>query len=373
MALQENRIAMVSPLLNVYSETFIQQQKNRLKGSVFYYYGGNLPTHLENHGKLLSRTLSLKNKIYRKLGFTTFNKNEIAFIKSLKKHKIQVVLAQYGMTAHQIIKICEHLKIPLVTHFHGYDASVLSIIEKHNNYKDVFRYSSSVIAVSKVMKHRFLVLGCPEDKIVYNTYGPDPSFLDIHPNFSKKTFIALGRFVDKKAPYYTILAFSKVLKKHPDAKLVLGGGGVLLEVCENIVKSLKIENSVSFPGVISREQFIEILSTSLAFVQHSITANSGDQEGTPVSIIEASAAGVPVVSTYHAGIPDVIEHDKTGLLCKEHDIETMSLNMMKILDDVHYAKQLGNAGKERIKELFTIERHIQVLDDVIDNAIHKNT
>ena len=111
MVQQKNRIAMVSPSLNAYSETFIQEQKNGLEGEVFYYYGGTLPTHLENSGKLISYSIAIINKIKRKIKLTTFNAQETAFIVSLKQQKIKVVLAQYGTTAHRIVKICKFLKI----------------------------------------------------------------------------------------------------------------------------------------------------------------------------------------------------------------------------------------------------------------------
>lgn len=361
---------MVSPSNNTYSETFIQEQKNGLKGEVYYYYGGSLPTHLENYGKLMSRSIAITNKIKRKLKFTPFNAQETAFIHSLKQHKIQVVLAQYGTTAHRIVKLCKHLKIPLITHFHGYDASIYKVIENCNNYKEVFEYSNSIIVVSQLMKERLMILGCPEGKIVYNPCVPNPSFLEINPKISEDVFIGLGRFVDKKAPYYTILAFNQVLKQYPYAKLIIGGDGVLYEVCKNLISYLKIEENVLLPGILSKEQFLGYLTTSLAFVQHSITALNGDQEGMPVAVLEASAAGLPVISTFHAGIPDVIINGATGLLVQEHHIEEMVDKMILLLKNKKLAKSLGKNGKERISKNFTMENHLKVLDQIIYKSLN---
>lgn len=363
---------MVTPSHNAYSETFIQEQKNGLQGDVFYYYGGSLPAHLENYGKLMSRSISIINKMEKRIKLTTYNAQEIAFMHSLKQHKIQVVLAQFGTTAHRIVKLCKHINIPLITHFHGYDASILSVIESCNNYKEVFAYSTYVIAVSLSMKNRLIALGCPKEKVIYNTYGPNPLFLELKPQFIEPAFLALGRFVEKKAPYYTILAFSQVLEKFPNAKLIIGGDGALYEVCKNLARYLKIEENVLLPGVISKEQFASYLNTSLAFVQHSITALSGDQEGTPVAVLEASAAGLPVIATYHAGIPDVIIDGETGLLVAEHDVNAMAEKMMQLLENIELAQQLGQNGKERIKNNFTMERHLKVIDELIDAAIAGN-
>ncbi|TDP00880.1 glycosyltransferase [Flavobacterium sp. 245] len=364
-----SNIAIVSPGENVYSETFIQEQKKGLKGNIFYYYNGEIPQFLEGFGELRRSFTTWSVKIKRKFGFKTLSATERAFMYSLKKNKIQVVLAQYGTTSFKIVNICKKLNIPLITHFHGYDASVKSFIEKCDNYKEVFEYSSYVIAVSLSMQKRLIDLGCPKEKLIYNTYGPNDLFLNIVPEFSDSTFVAVGRFVNKKAPHSTILAFKKVYERFPGAKLIIGGTGELFESCLNIVRALKLEDAVLLPGILNQKQFVEYLSTGLAFVQHSVTAFNGDQEGTPVAILEASAAGLPVISTQHAGIPDVIINGETGFLVEEHDVDGMAEKMILLLENKILAQTLGRNGKERIKNNFTLKRHLNVIDDLIEKSI----
>ncbi|GAA3614079.1 glycosyltransferase [Flavivirga amylovorans] len=368
MDLQKNRIAIISPLKNSYSETFIQEQKNGLKGEVFYYYDGTLPKYLENYGLLLTPYISIVNKLKRLLGFNKFTAKETAFLKSLKRNKIQAVLAQYGPTGHKILNICKSLKLPLIVHFHGYDASVKSIIEEHNNYKELFKYASKVIVVSQQMHRNLITLGCDVEKVVYNPCTPHDIFFEIEPKFTKKQFISVGRFTNKKAPYYTILAFKKVVELHSDAQLIMAGDGGLLNTCKNLVLLYGLQNNVQFVGIINRDEYIDLLKESLAFVQHSIIAADGDSEGTPVAILEASAAGLPVVSTIHAGIPDVIEHGETGLLSNEHDVNTMYENMLKLITNLILVKQLGASGKAKIKAQFNLDKHLEVLQKTIESA-----
>jgi colanic acid/amylovoran biosynthesis glycosyltransferase len=372
MELQKNKIAMVAPSLDAYSETFIQAQKKGLKGEVFYYYGGFLPIDLENYGRLINCSVSFFIKVKRKLGFKIDKIEEKAFIYSLKEKKIQLVLAQYGPTAHRIVKICKDFNIPLITHFHGYDASVNEVIKRCENYRNVFEYSTYVIAVSKEMQNRLINIGCPKEKVVYNPYGPDVEFLEIKPQFTEPVFIGLGRFVEKKAPYYLILAFVKVLIKFPEAKLIIGGNGKLYEVCKNLTRHFKIEDNVLLPGVLTKEEFSNYLSKGLGFVQHSVKGLDGDQEGTPLAVLESSAAGLPVISTFHAGIPDVILDGETGFLVSEHDVEAMAEKMILLLENKIVAMQMGEKGKERIKIHFSLENHLATLDKLINNAIHKN-
>lgn len=311
------------------------------------------------------RVLNLKRRLLKKPG--TFVRDAI-ILKSLKENNIDVVLAEYGTHAHHILSAIKKAGLPMIVHFHGFDASITEVVQKHNNYKEVFQYAVKVIAVSKKMEQMLLDLGCPREKLVYNVYGPQPEFLEVQPKFTKKQFIAIGRFTDKKAPYYTILAFKNAIKEHPDANLIMAGDGQLLNTCKNLVKHYGLETQVDFPGVITPDTYRELLSESLAFVQHSITAASGDMEGTPLAILEASAAGLPVVATKHAGIPDVIVHGKTGLLCEEHRVDAMAANMIKLLGNKSLAKSLGQAGKENIRTHFAMERHIEILQNILENC-----
>lgn len=369
MKVEKNRIAIVSPSQNAYSETFIQEQKKGLKGNIYYYFKGQVPTCLEGFGKLGNKRISYSIKIKRKLGFESLSIAETAFMNSLQENEIQIVLAQYGTTAYKIVNVCKKANIPLITHFHGYDASVESVIKDCNYYKEVFDYSTYVIAVSISMKKKIIELGCPREKVIYNACAPNDLFLNIVPKFSQLNFISLGRFVNKKAPYNTILAFKKVYDLFPEARLIIGGEGELLEPCFNIIKALKLEKAVLLPGVIDRAQFIEYLSKGLAFVQHSVTAFNGDQEGTPVSVLEASAAGLPVISTKHAGICDVIIDGETGFLVAEHDVDAMAEKMILLLENIGLAEKLGINGKERIKTNFTLKKHLSVIDNLIEKII----
>jgi len=367
-------IALLSPNQNAYSETFIQAHKNLLKGKVYFYYSGILPTQLEGGVLINSRRLRILDIIKGHFNLNRFSLQEIALINSLKKNKIDVVLAEYGDTAQRVLKICKQLNLPLIVHFHGYDASVFEIIKNNNNYKEVFETARYVVVVSKKMYQDLLNLGCPEQKLVYNACGPQDEFFKVQPNFSKQQFIAIGRFVDKKAPYYLILSFLKVIKKFPEAKLIMAGDGPLLDTCKNLVKYYSLEANISFVGVISPEKYREYLEESLVFIQHSVTAENGDSEGTPVGILEASAAGLPVISTKHAGIPDVIINGKTGLLVEEHDVDGMAGNMIKLMENTELAKVLGTNGKKHIKDNFTLKRHIEVLDELIKKSVkpHSN-
>ena len=362
-------IALLSPSKNSYSETFIGAHKEFLKGEIFYFYGGELPDKLEGGLVINSRKTRILNIIKGHYRLNKFSLAEQALITSFKKNKIDLVFAEYGGTGERILPVCKKLGLPLIVHFHGFDASRKDQLEINENYKAIFNYASYIICVSRKMEQELLELGCPREKLIYNVYGPRKEFFELKPQFSKEQFIAAGRFVDKKAPYYLILSFIEVVKQFPNAQLIIAGDGELKETCLNLVAFYKLEKNIRFPGIINQPQLKQYFSESLAFVQHSLTSLDGDAEGTPVVILEAAAAGLPVISTNHAGIPDVVKNNENGLLIDEHDVTGMAENMIRLLKDKQLARQLGTNGRKKIARNFTLQRHIDVLNELTQRAL----
>ena len=359
---------------NVYSETFIAAHKNLLQGHIFYYHGNSYESlQIERLHKPIAG-FRLKQRVFMKLSKSYRKKHTRCDLikRSLLENKIDVILVEYGTLAYSMLPLFKIIDIPFIVHFHGYDASVNTIIESCKNYKEVFQKASAIISVSKQMESNLLGLGCPKEKLYYNPYGPNDCFLEVESTCKTETLIGIGRFVDKKAPYLTILAFNKALKEVPSAKLVMAGNGPLLNTCQNLVAYLGLVNSVSFPGVISASEFTEFLVNSRAYVQHSITASNGDMEGTPLAILEAQASSVPVISTLHAGIKDVVINNETGILVEEKDVDGMARGMITLLQNINLAKQMGRKAKEDITENFSMAKHINGINQIIIKVTKQN-
>ncbi len=369
--IKKKNIALLSPSKNQFSETFIQKHKSHIKGNVFYFYNGLIPrivefpdsdNHLQN---IITDSIKIKYFITRKLTKINESLNEYALKNALKKYKIDTVYAEYGTTGNACLNICKQLNIPLIVNFHGFDITVEQVLNENKNYSKLLDYVKAVVVVSKEMKKTVLELGCEESKVYYSPCAPDDKFLSINPTFNSKQFVSIGRFVDKKAPYYTILAFNQALTSNPGLKLILIGNGKLKNTCLNLVRYLKIEHAVVFKGVCKMDEILLILNESLAYVQHSIIADNGDTEGTPVAIMEASASALPVISTYHAGISDVIIDEETGILVTEHDVEAMANAMIRLANNTDLAKQMGIKGRKLIKSNYRLTHHMEIINKAI--------
>jgi glycosyltransferase involved in cell wall biosynthesis len=365
-------VAIINPSPKSYSQTFINAHLQHINANKFILKKGYLPTKDHADQDLYKPSFPVK-LLHKALIRTHLGTKESFQQKSLevylKKNKIDVVLAEFGPTGAAVYNICHNVNIPLVIHFHGADAYWDNYLKNlSTEYRKMFEVANKIFVVSKHMYQQLINLGAPEEKLIINTYGPADFFYDINPNMENPILISVGRFVDKKAPYLTILAFKEVLKHFPAACLYMVGDGELLFVCQNIVSSLKMESAVKFLGVKNSVEIAGLFQNAYCYVQHSIVSYDNDTEGTPVSILEASAAGLPVISTRHAGIPDVILHEKTGFIVDEGDIEKMSAYMLQLMHDRSLAKKMGTLGKEYIKNNYSMDKHISRLNEILLKA-----
>ena len=363
-------IALISPNYKVVSETFIQNHKNNLPGNIFYYYNGFIPTCLESEGNLLeSYKKSFVNKIKLKLFYRNVELNKFILRKSFIDNKIDLVVAEFGITGSQVFSICENLKIPIITTWLGYEISQKEIIENNlDNYKKLLKSDNYNIVVSKSMIPKLVELGAGIEKIFYTPLPGNEEFKNCSINYNSSNIIAVGRFVDKKAPYNLILSMLKVIELHPNAVLNIVGEGPLYNTCKNLINYFKLGNNIILLGNKSKEEIIKLFENSRMFVQHSITAINGDQEGTPVVLLEASLAGLPIVSTKHSGIPDIIIDNETGFLVDENDIDAFAEKMILLLNDSFLSEQIGKKAKRFVSNNYSLENHLSVISTIINSS-----
>jgi glycosyltransferase involved in cell wall biosynthesis len=368
-ALSDACVAVVTPYEPSPSETFIRAHVERLPAKTILVHSWP-PTV----GR--KTVLSLPERAAYKLLRTILRsglerETTAAYVKAFRKHRTAAVLAEYGPTGVLVMEACRKLGVPLIVHFHGYDASVRSVLEENaESYARMFEQAAAIIAVSRAMQDKLIALGAPPAKVFYNPCGVDcAEFYEGDPSLAPPVFLAVGRFVEKKAPQLTLSAFSRVHRAFPEARLRMLGGGPLLDECRELAEQLGIGDAVTFLGVQSQGIVQEEMRRARAFVQHSVEAANGDCEGTPVGILEAGASGLPVISTRHAGIPDVVVEGETGLLVDERDVEGMAERMLRLLHEPELASKLGRAARRHIESNFSKERSDGHLWAVIESCL----
>ena len=385
-------ICVVQPNKNAYSETFIRNHVKYLPANIFNTYGPWWPefdgeqhslTKIFLNRNFIEKILTYALKLLPQFIFTRLPSTltglplrdkgllKQSFKYYLQKNKIDVVLAEYGMKGVIVMDVCKELNIPFVVHFHGYDAHNGNLLREFApKYPAMFSKAAAIISVSKYMHHALLNLNAPAAKTTLIHYGVDTtSFSKANPLLSKPIIISVGRFADTKAPYLTIMAFAEAVKKIPDAKLIMIGDGPLLESSKTLASALKLNDHIEFRGTQTVPEVAAVMQQARAFALHSIVTSDGDAEGTPNVILEAASSGIPVISTLHAGIPDVVEHGITGFLVKEKDISQMAAFMILLLSDKELAANMGKAGRERVEQYFQLQNQLSKLMCIISNSV----
>ncbi len=368
-------LCIIKPNKGTVSETFITDHINRLAGNKKVLYGGSFPVY-DEHGKYLIRSkVGLLSYIIQKRFFNrkSIGVRDRALVNYLKREKIDVVFAEYGTVGAMVTEACKMAGVPLVVNFHGADIYQKNSYSEYNEYyQTMFAYASAIVAVSTDMQNRLIEVGAPAGKVYWNPCGVDTSkFTLVNVEASKPYFLSVGRFVEKKSPTSVVKAFDMITRAVPGTRLWMVGTGPLFAGTKALIDELDLADKITLTGPLAPDKIRELFDQTRCFVQHSVTAPDGDQEGTPVTILEASASGLPVVSTQHAGIKQAVIDHKTGYLVPEHHIEAMASYMIKLAKDATLAKDKGIAGREHMVNIYAIEKRIAVLDNIIQKSINK--
>ena len=370
-------IVVATPLKPGYSETFLNAHLRLLPANIFHIHSkekmGYYPIYGPNYKPLFSDNKLfnyIETGLERSLGIGHFFR-ERAILEIIRINEIKCVLAEYGPLGGELTKVCKKANVPLIVHFHGRDAYHYETLKKYKKkYREMFNYASAVIGVSTDMVQQLEKVGAKKETLHLNPYGPNQElFFPSHK--VKQTpihFLSVGRFCDKKAPDLLIKSFKFLCQKYPNSRLTMVADGPLWDSAKKLAAELGLSENVIFAGRKSPKEIAELHKQSRAFVQHSVRAEDGDSEGTPVAILEAMASGLPIISTRHAGIKDVVIEGETGLLVDEKDIEGMGQNMIKLADNPSLAEEMGQKGAHRIKNNYTMKRHINKLWQILQST-----
>ncbi|MEM9025091.1 MAG: glycosyltransferase, partial [Bacteroidota bacterium] len=299
---------------------------------------------------------------------------EQALAEYLRHHAVEVVLAQYGPAGVVALPVCRELGIPLVVHFHGYDAFRQDVLSTHGrHYRELFAYADRILAVSIPMMEQLHALGCPTDKLEQVRIGIDTE--SFYPGTLPSTprLVACGRFVPKKGPELLLEAFRLIREEHPETTLDWIGDGPLWEQTQERARALKLDHAIRFHGVLAPEDVAAVLRSCRVLLQPSITAADGDSEGTPIVILEAMACGLPVVATRHAGIPEVVEHGVNGLLVRPGDVRDMAASAGQLLSDLERCRQLGRHGAMQVSVTHASAAYLDHMHSILLRARSAST
>jgi len=173
--------------------------------------------------------------------------------------------------------------------------------------------------------------------------------------------VAVGRLIAKKGFADLLRTCWLLMERGQSFRCEIFGEGPLEQELREQITQLDLEGRVELPGAKPQHEIRELLAAATVFVMPSVIDPDGGMDNLPTVIMEAMAAGLPVVSTSIGGIPEMVIQNETGFLVSPGDAAALAGAIEKMINDRLLARKLGQAGHERAQRLFSIEKNVRAL------------
>jgi colanic acid/amylovoran biosynthesis glycosyltransferase len=289
--------------------------------------------------------------------------------------RFDVIVAHFGTNGliAQRLRDVDALRGPLVTVFHGHDLSKKVRKEGPRLYRRLFERGELMLPVSDYFRARLIELGCPAERIAVQHMGVDSSRFAYHERLLCEAepvrLISVCRLVEKKGIEFGLRAVAAAAARSERAfEWHIVGEGPLRVRLTALAKSLGIEQRVRFYGARTRDDVAELLRTAHVFFAPSVTSKDGDQEGIPVSIMEAAASGLPVLSTLHSGIAELVEDRVSGYLVPEWDVTALAERLLALVSQPALWGRMGERGREAVRARFEVDSLNSQLEERLESV-----
>jgi len=347
------------------SETFIQAQVSALKRYRAQYVGvfrsKQSLSILDDAIIAVPRASEQIERICRAVYYRTGLAP--GFFKAVRETQPSVIHAHFAPSGKNALRLAKVLNVPLIVTLHGYDVTAKQ--DYRRLYSELWGNASTFLCVSEFIRTKAIEAGFPPHKlrVLYNGIDTE-TFAYTNRERETNLILFVGRLVEKKGCAYLLRSMVKVKESCPSAHLVVIGDGPQRSQLQSEAEALGVP--CEFLGGRPLE-FVRSYQRKASIVcVPSVTAQDGDSEGLPTVILEAMAAGATVVGTWHAGIPEVIDNGRTGLLAPERDPELLATALIRALKDSDFRAKCQGVGQELIRDKFDIRRQAMALEDIYD-------
>jgi colanic acid/amylovoran biosynthesis glycosyltransferase len=297
-------------------------------------------------------------------------------IPSLDK-SYNIIHCQFGTQSYRgmLFRKINAPQAKLITTFRGYDIS--GFVQKKGTYiyNKLFKKGDFFLANCEFFRQKAIQLGCDEQKIVVHRSGLDCSRFIFKPRYlsagDRIRIATTGRLVEKKGIEYVIRAVAKQSKITPNLEYNIIGDGELKAELQQLIDELGVGQIVRLLGWKNEREIVEILDKTHIFIAPSITAKDGNQDA-PINVLkEAMAIGLPVISTYHGGIPELVEDGVSGFLVPERDADAIAEKLNYIIEHPEQWETMGKAGRDRVETYYNLDKLndelVQIYERVLKN------
>jgi len=295
------------------------------------------------------------------------------FKKISKKENIRLIHVHFGYHGIKFIGLKKTLNIPLVCSFYGHDAYRYPTLKKKNlkKLKKLFNNAEAILVLGETMKKHLISLGCPPSKLIIHHLGIETnkiSFSERKIPTSKIRFLMTSSFVEKKGIDITLKALAKV-KDLFDFEVHIIGDGKLREPIKKLISTLDLDQRITLHGYQNYQTILDFAYKSDVFLQASRTAKDNDKEGTPMVFADMMATGLPIISTKHSDIPEMIEDGINGYLAQENDVDSFANKIVEYYKNRTKVPQMSKNCRLKVEADFCATEQAHKLDKLYTKVI----
>jgi colanic acid/amylovoran biosynthesis glycosyltransferase len=319
-------------------------------------------------------------RVWQKLGHRA-SRVYPAHAAAVRRHRPRLLHSHFGHGAIADLPLRRRFRLPQVVSVYGADVWRLG----HQSvwrvrYRELFREANLILAEGSAMKRRVEDLGCPAARVRVHHLGIDLARIPFrarrpHDDGTRRVLMA-GRAIEKKGMIHGLEAFARAARVVPEARLTVMTWGEasykqdLMAALRQAADAAGIAGRITWLGLEPYDVYLRIVQDSHVFLVPSVHARNGDAEGgCPVTAIELSASGMPVVGFAHCDIPEVVLDGTSGHLAPEGDVASLSEKLTHVLANPLAWPSLGRAGRTHIEAEYDASRQGQRLEAIYDEVL----
>lgn len=321
------------------------------------------------------RTGLFRFKVSKKLGYRW---HPAIFDTAIVKHQPEILHSHFGNMGWTDLPLVDKHGLKHIVTFYGLDVNMLPSQNPvwRTRYRELFSHSDLFLCEGPHMARCLVDLGCPQDKVKVQRLGVAVEQIAYVPRFLEDgeplKILVAGSFREKKGIPYALEAAGRLLRESIDVRVTVIGdssglkhGEIEKQKILGVLEKYDLRPVTRLLGYQPHAKLMAEAYQHHVFLSPSVTASDGDTEGgAPVTIIEMAASGMPVVSTLHCDIPQVILDKQTGWLAEERDVEGLVKHLKWLIDHPHRWRTKTDRGRQYIEANFDVRVQAELLGNM---------
>jgi colanic acid/amylovoran biosynthesis glycosyltransferase len=360
------------------SEPFIAEQAQHLRRYRPLYVGRMRFGAPPDGASSLALEDLYKRFALPRIGWQMITGNPSPYLRLMEGQRPSLIHAHFGIEGVYALPLAAQLGIPLVTTFHGFDATLRThaMLTSPAWFRypllrgKLARQGDLFLCASSFIRQKLLEMGFPESRTRTHYIGVDCEAIRRREDSEEKPVILhVARLVEVKGTRYLLRAFAALARRYEHAQLLIIGDGPLRRPLEALAASLGVRDRVEFRGALPHADVLSWMRKAAMLVLPGIRTGTGREEGLGMVLLEAAATGLPIIGSRVGGIPECILDGRTGFLVPEHDENALAQRMAELLEDPSKRRQMGMEGRALVERQFDIHRQTEALEDLYDSLL----